>query len=113
MPPGSINKEMNIIEDGRELIYKDGSVKMSMNSSVTHHVLHAIDDEAKLRASSLKTAYTVKSQDPREGMRVKSLQLLCFKIANHKKKILSMLDKYHHIYKETEDNPKNGMVHFH
>lgn len=27
-------------------------------------------------------------------MRVKSLQLLCFKIANHKKKIMLMLDKY-------------------
>jgi hypothetical protein len=32
-------------------------------------------------------------------MRVKSLQLLCFKIASHKPKILSMLDKYHNVYR--------------
>jgi len=42
----------------------------------------------------LKSAYNIKSQDKREPQRVKSLQLLCFKLANHKKKIMLMLEKY-------------------
>jgi|LauGreDrversion4_2_1035121.scaffolds.fasta_scaffold48585_4 hypothetical protein len=52
------------------------------------------EDDVQKRASQLKSAYHLKSQDKREPMRVKSLQLLCFKLANHKKKILLMLDKY-------------------
>jgi len=44
--------------------------------------------------SELKSAYTLRSQDPKEGMRVKSLQLLCFKLANHEHKVNLMLEKY-------------------
>jgi hypothetical protein len=52
------------------------------------------EDDQQKRASQLKSAYNLKSQDRREPMRVKSLQLLCFKLANHKKKIMMMLEKY-------------------
>ena len=52
------------------------------------------DDDFQKRASQLKSAYNVRSQDKREPMRVKSLQLLCFKLANHKKKIMMMMEKY-------------------
>jgi hypothetical protein len=52
------------------------------------------DDDLEKRASQLKSAYNIKSQDKREPLRVKSLQLLCFKLANHKKKIMMMLEKY-------------------
>lgn len=44
--------------------------------------------------SELKSAYTLRSQDPREAMRVKSMQLLCFKLANHEAKVHFMLEEY-------------------
>ncbi|CDW91270.1 UNKNOWN [Stylonychia lemnae] len=40
------------------------------------------------------TAYTIKSDDPREPLRVRNLQLLCFKLATHRQNILKLLDKY-------------------
>jgi hypothetical protein len=46
------------------------------------------------RVSELKSAYTLRSQDPREAMRVKSMQLLCFKLANHEAKVHFMLEEY-------------------
>ncbi len=46
------------------------------------------------RVSELKSAYTLRSQDPKEAMRVKSLQLLCFKLASHQPKVHLMLEKY-------------------
>jgi hypothetical protein len=52
------------------------------------------DNEIEKRVSELKSAYTLRSQDPREAMRVKSLQLLCFKLASYQPKVLMMLDKY-------------------
>ena len=52
-------------------------------------------DGMQSRASALKSPYVAKSDDPREGMRVKSLQLLCFKLANHKEKLIQMLEKYY------------------
>ena len=40
------------------------------------------DRESQMRASGLKSPYqVVRSDDPREQMRIKSLQLLCFKLA--------------------------------
>ena len=51
-------------------------------------------ETGKKLASTLKSAYSSNSKDPREPQRVKSLQLLCFKIANHKEKILEMLSKH-------------------
>ena len=52
------------------------------------------DGEMEKRVSELKSAYTLRSQDPKEAMRVKSLQLLCYKLASHQPKVLMMLDKY-------------------
>lgn len=46
------------------------------------------------RVSELKSAYTLRSQDPKEAMRVKSLQLLCYKLASHQPKVVLMLEKY-------------------
>lgn len=53
----------------------------------------------------------MKSQDPREGMRVKSLQMLCFKLANHKDKILQMLEKYNQFHNKQDDD-NSGKVPF-
>lgn len=51
--------------------------------------------DRKLRASQLKGPYASKNlNDPREAMRVKSLQLLCYKLATHKVPIQTALDKF-------------------
>ncbi len=66
-----------------------------------------------MRASTLKNVYTLKSDDPKEQMRVKSLQLLCFKLATHKAQIMQMLDKYHAFYRQASPaNIKTDMVPF-
>lgn len=71
----------------------------------------ADDDDMEKRASQLKSAYNIKSQDSREPMRVKSLQLLCFKLANHTKKIVLMLDKYVTV-QSTNANEGDDMIPF-
>ena len=57
-----------------------------------------------MRANNLKSVYTTKSNDPRESTRIKSLQILCFKIVNHKVKLLEMLEKYD----ISENTPENA-----
>ncbi|TNV86710.1 hypothetical protein FGO68_gene11624 [Halteria grandinella] len=53
------------------------------------------EKDRKLRASQLKGPYATRDlTDPREAMRVKSLQLLCFKLATHKEAIQQVLDSY-------------------
>lgn len=40
------------------------------------------------------TAYTLKTDHPKEHIKVKNLQLLCFKLATHKNKINELLNEY-------------------
>ncbi|CDW72863.1 UNKNOWN [Stylonychia lemnae] len=48
----------------------------------------------KRRKEGFFSAYSLRNQNPKESQRVKSLQLICFKVANHKRKIIKMLEKY-------------------
>jgi hypothetical protein len=57
-----------------------------------------------MRASGLKSPYqVVRSDDPREQMRIKSLQLLCFKLASHKDKVDQMLERHLSYQDKTDD----------
>lgn len=46
------------------------------------------------RPIGYQTAYTVRSNDAREIVKIKNLQLLCFKLATHKPKINRLLQQY-------------------
>lgn len=52
------------------------------------------DEDRRIRASTLKSPYLLKSDDPKEAMRIKSLQLLNFKLATHKEEIVEMLQRH-------------------
>lgn len=60
----------------------------------------------KRRKEGFFSAYTLNNEDPKEKQRVKSLQLICFKVANHKTKIIRILEKY---LQAKEGRPASGM----
>lgn len=51
----------------------------------------------KRRKEGFFSAYSLNNEDPKEIQRVKSLQLICFKVANHKQQIISLLEKYQQV----------------
>lgn len=53
-----------------------------------------VDQPEPLVEKTFFTAYQIKTDDPRDPLRVKGLQLLCFKLAQHKIKILKLLERF-------------------
>mmetsp|Transcript_43234 Transcript_43234/g.41588 ORF Transcript_43234/g.41588 Transcript_43234/m.41588 type:complete len:99 (-) Transcript_43234:1677-1973(-) len=66
-------------------------------------------EKEEVKAISYKTAYTLVSSNTREIVKVNSLKLICFKIANHKSKLIQIL-KSHEVEegKEGEENEEKN-----